>query len=446
MNSSMLSRRRVLRGMLNGGAVSVALPFLDCFLDQNGAAFAGTGAALPVRFGTWFWGMGMNPSIFIPKKIGPDYDLPEEIQALKDVKQHINILTNYRVLTDGRANICHYTGQVAVRCGQAPNGRGDVPNESLDITISDYIGAASRFRSLQLAATGRPRDSYSFRNANAINASEGSAVKFYQTIFGPDFQDPNAPAFTPSPQIMAHKSVLSAVLEQYGDMKSKIGASDRERMDQYFTSVRELEGRLALQLQKPPPAEACSVPKATGGEPMMSDDWQTVSDRHKVMKDILVWAIACNQTKVFNVFYAGGETTKVGVPSTHHITTHEELIDQKLGYQPTTSWFTRRLMESYADFVQTFASIKEGDGTLLDRMLIFAHSDQELAKIHSVNGIPMLTAGSAGGRIKTGIHVDGRGEAASLGGFTMLKAMGLTTGDWGKGSMKVQEPISEIMA
>ena len=90
-----LNRRRVLRGMVGGGAVAVSLPFLDCFLNDNGTALAATNAPLPTRFGTWFWGLGMNGSVFIPKKVGADFDLPEEIAALKDVKQHIN-LTVYR--------------------------------------------------------------------------------------------------------------------------------------------------------------------------------------------------------------------------------------------------------------------------------------------------------------------------------------------------------------
>ena len=68
------SRRRVLRGMLSGGAVTLALPFLDCMLNTNGTALAG-GRPLPVRFGTWNWGLGMNSQRWVPTKIGADYDL-----------------------------------------------------------------------------------------------------------------------------------------------------------------------------------------------------------------------------------------------------------------------------------------------------------------------------------------------------------------------------------
>ena len=79
---SKLSRRRVLRGMMGGGAITVGLPFLDCFLDSNGAAQAATGAPLPVCFGTWFHGCGLNPGRWEPKTVGPNYEFGVELQPL----------------------------------------------------------------------------------------------------------------------------------------------------------------------------------------------------------------------------------------------------------------------------------------------------------------------------------------------------------------------------
>ena len=76
-----LSRRRFLRGMVGGGVVTLGLPLLNCFLNNNGTALA-SGAPMPMRFGTWFWGLGMNSKIFVPSKIGPGYDVPEELSAL----------------------------------------------------------------------------------------------------------------------------------------------------------------------------------------------------------------------------------------------------------------------------------------------------------------------------------------------------------------------------
>ena len=66
---SKLSRRRFIKGTLNGGVVTVALPFLNCFLNENGTALA-NGAPIPMRFGTWSWGLGMSEAIFVPATRG----------------------------------------------------------------------------------------------------------------------------------------------------------------------------------------------------------------------------------------------------------------------------------------------------------------------------------------------------------------------------------------
>ena len=104
-----LTRRSVLRGMLGGGVVSVGLPMLDFFLNNNGTAMA-SGAPMPVRFGTWGYGLGMTENIFVPKTYGPNYDLPEEIESWAPVRDHINLFTNAAAFPDDSPVPCHYTG------------------------------------------------------------------------------------------------------------------------------------------------------------------------------------------------------------------------------------------------------------------------------------------------------------------------------------------------
>ncbi len=444
---STTNRRRVLRGMLGGAAITVGLPLLDCFLDNNGAAFA-DGAPLPVRFGTWFWGLGMNAKIWEPQKVGADYDLPEEIAAFKDIKKHVNLYTNFDVNTDGKPNLCHFSGWVALRAGTVPATRGALDTQSLDIIVSDAIGGGTRFRSLEMTATGNPRDSFSFRNANAVNPPEISPAEFYRRVFGAEFQDPNAATFKPNPKLMTRESVLSAVLEDASDVKRAVGAADRQKLDQYFTSIRELEQRLAIQLQKPPPAEACVIGKSVDADLPPGLDSETVKTRHKLMTQVLVMALACNQTKVFNMMYSdsGAVTSRKGYDKAHHPTTHEEMVDGALGYQPNVSWFVRKAMDSWVDLVTALDGVREGDGTLLDRTLVYAHSDQSFAKVHSITGIPMMTAGRAGGKIKSGLHVRGNGAMGTRVGLTAMRAVGLPLGEWGTGSMRVTESVSEILA
>jgi len=252
VKTNAINRRRVLRGMLNGAAITVGLPFLDAFLNNNGTALAATGEPLPQRFGTWFWGLGVDPGIFNPKTAGANYELTQELMPLEKVRQYVNVFTNFDVMTDGKPNLCHYTGWVALRTGTVPPGRGGIPDKSLDAAIAEVIGGATRYKSIQLAATGEPRDTYSFLNSDAMNNPEISAVEFYKKIFGPDFQDPNSPVFKPNPRIMVRKSVLSAVSDQRQDFEKGLGAADKARLEQYYTSIREIENRLAIQLQKPP--------------------------------------------------------------------------------------------------------------------------------------------------------------------------------------------------
>src|ERR1700722_16080141 len=94
-----LSRRRVLRGMMGSGAVTVGLPFLDCFLDANGTAPAG-GAPLPVCFGIWFFGLGLNPGFWEPKKIGANFDITQELQPLAAIRDKINVYSGMKVFLD----------------------------------------------------------------------------------------------------------------------------------------------------------------------------------------------------------------------------------------------------------------------------------------------------------------------------------------------------------
>jgi len=116
---SKFNRRRVLRGMVDGGALTVALPLLNIFLNGNGTALA-DGKPMPVRFGTWYWGLGVNKSIFVPKKTGANWEITEEMEALRGVQKHINVFTNFTAFKDNAQNFCHHTGWVIGRTGIAP--------------------------------------------------------------------------------------------------------------------------------------------------------------------------------------------------------------------------------------------------------------------------------------------------------------------------------------
>jgi hypothetical protein len=432
--------------MLNGVAVNIALPFLNCFLNDNGNALA-SGAPIPLRFGTWQWGLGMSEAIFVPKKTGANFDLPPEIAPLKPVQQHINLFTNYKVFKDAAPNLCHHTGWVILRSGIAPLTAGTRPGETIDVTVAKKIGNSTRFRNLAATATGDVRDTFSYENGNTVTTPEWSPLRFYQRLFGADFQNPNAAEFKPDPRVLVRKSVLSGVLDETRTLSKSLGTEDKARLDQYFTGLRDLERRFDLQLTKPEPIAACH-PVAAPEDPPTGLDADLVSKRHRMMADLMLMAVACDQARVFNMFYAAAfsGTTRPGYDKPHHTATHEEAVIETEHCQPHVSWYTRRAMEEWAYYVQALSKIKEGDGSMLDNVLIYATTDQSFAKIHAIEGIPMFTAGRAGGRIKTGLHIDGAGTPGTRLGYTSMRLMGLDIPTWGDQSNNTSKEIGEILA
>ena len=441
-----LNRRSVLRGMLGGSAVSISLPLLNCFLNENGTALA-SGKPMPVRFGTWGYGLGMTKNVFVPKKLGANYDLPEEIESWAPVREHINLFTNSSAFADGAPVPCHYTGWVIGRTGVAPLDGKSIPGETIDVTIANQISRTTRFKSLTATANADVRTTYSYENSITPNSPEWSPLQFYNRLFGPEFPDPNATSFTPDPEVMVRKSVLSGVMDQTNALMRKVGAEDRSRLDQFFTGLRQLENQFAQRLEQPEPIAGCRPGEAPIAGVPMDKTAESVAIRHRMMTDLMVMAVACDQTRVFNMAYsqAASSIIKPGYEKPHHTTTHEEPVDPVLGYQPTASWFTRRAMESWAEFVAAFATVPEGDGTLLDNVFIYATTDHGYARVHSLDGMPIFTAGRAGGKVKSGMHIDLAGGAGAQVGYTALRVMGVDTPSWGTKSNRSSTEVSEIL-
>ena len=437
MTSKRFSRRAVLRGLLQGSAISVGLPVLDVFLNGNGTALA-AGGPLPLRFGTWFWGCGMTPERWNPVVAGADFALPPELTALAPHRQQLNILSGFNVNLDGRPNQVHSSGVVL------PD---EFTSPSLDVLIADAVGTGNRFRSLEIAACGDPRHSYSRRSTSVINAAEVSPVAFYQRIFGSGFQDPNDSTFTPDPTLMMRQSVLSAVKEDRQRLMGAVGSRDRARLDQYFTSVRQSEQQLEILLREPEPLASCVVP-ASPDEVQLGTEIEMVEANHRLLAQLLALALACNQTRVFNVVFSPGASKlrRAGSSADHHQLTHEEPVDSALGYQSEATWFVERSMVAFSEFLDIIKDVPEGDGTLLDNCLVLAHSETSLAKTHDVTGIPLMLAGQAGGRLRTGLHVKGNGDPVSRVGLTVQQVMGLRVDRWGTRSMETQRPVTEVLA
>jgi hypothetical protein len=444
------NRRSLMRGLLGGGTVALGIPALDIFLDGHGAAWA-DGKRLPTRFGTYFWGLGLTDTPnggtrWVPKTMGAGYEITPELEPLRAVKDKVSVLSGFRVIGDGRPNIVHWTGHASILSGIAPAMTNKMDAASFDTKVADTIGGGTRFRVLDASASGKVV-SYSTRTGSAFATPETTPTELYARLFGPGFQDPNRADWTPDPEIMLRQSVLSAITDQRQALMADVGRADQVKLDQYFTSVREMENQLALGLEKPEPCESCVVPSApkTG---MKAASVDTVNANTKAMAKLLAMALACNQSKVFNFVHTPGasETYMAGSSKIYHQITHDEPTDAALGYQIETSRLAGQVMEGLGAFLNELDAIKEGDGTLLDRSLVMAFSDTGYAKIHSIENIPIFLAGGAGGRHKAGQHIAGKGEAVTRASLTAQQIIGVPVSEFGVGGMRATRPITELMA
>src|SRR5688572_5667604 len=144
-----LDRRSLLRGALGGGTVALGIPFLDIFLDGNGTALA-SGRPMPRRFGTFHWGCGCQPKIWVPAKTGMDWELSEQLQPFAPVRKKMNVLSGFNVNLDGAPNEVHISGSFGIRNGTVAGGG----TPSFDTVIADAAGDGTRFRSLECNAMG----------------------------------------------------------------------------------------------------------------------------------------------------------------------------------------------------------------------------------------------------------------------------------------------------
>lgn len=440
--STLSSRRRVLRGIMGGMAVSVGLPFLDCFLNTNGTALASTGAPLPVVFGSWFQNLGLNPGRWKPQQIGANYQNNIELKVLDAFRDRMNIVSGTKYFLDGRPLETHVTGVQIATMGSIPLGVTSDP--SLDTVIADVIGNKTRFKSIEVSLSGG-RQSLSRRKGGATNPSEPSPAALYTRLFGPGFTDPNDAQFTPDPHVLARRSVLTAVEDERKQMMKRVGTADRARLDEYFTAVRQIEQQLDIELQKPAPVEACSIPeRIEQAEP--GRNVEAVERNNKLFGALLAHAVACGQTRVFNMnFGTQGLRTPGGVRDWHSLT-HEEPIDPKLGYQKDVTWFINFATGTFAQFLQQLDGYREGSGTVLDRTLILWQTDHGYARTHTMDDLPILTIGSGSGRIKTGMHIVAQGDSSARVGLTIQQAMGVSLNSWGKLSNQTSKPLSEMLA
>ncbi|MEO8301728.1 MAG: DUF1552 domain-containing protein [Rhizomicrobium sp.] len=442
-----VDRRFLLRGSCQGALAVMGMPFLDCFLDSKGKAMAATGRPLPTRFNTFFFGLGLTKQLWIPKVGGKEYEMTGQLKPLEPYRSKLNVFSGLRVPLDDNPNFQHWSGAAAAATGISPTKQSEFDTKTIDQQIADVISHGTRFKSVSASAAGDPKQSYSsLGGANALPA-EASPLSLYTRLFGPGFQDPTKGDWKPDPQAMIQQSVLSAVAENRKDVMKNLGTADRARMEQYFNSVREAELQMIAQQQRPEIQAKVSIPDAPG-EMVCNNALPNLRTVTPLMAKLGALALATDQTRVFNLSVSepGSQIFMPGDSLGYHQSTHEEPIDPVLGFQPRVAQYNVDTMELFAMLLKELDAVPEGDGTVLDHSLVYAFTDQSFAKIHAVDGLPIFVAGGASGRMKAGFHVAGDSSPVSRVGLTIQKAMGVSLDVWGKGSMEIRQPYTDLLA
>jgi hypothetical protein len=213
-------------------------------------------------------------------------------------------------------------------------------------------------------------------------------------------------------------------------------------LDQHFTGVRELELRLARLQEDPPNLEACSRPDSPGADSPEVEGRPQMAAIHRAMADLLIMAVACDQTRVFSHWFSDPLTNKLfpEVSAGHHDLTHNEQDPQ-----PQVSQIVTFVMEQLAYMTEQMALVEEGDGTLLDNIVMLATSEVSHGRTHSFDDMPIVLVGNACGAIQQGIHYRSHTqENASTVMLSLVRAMDINAARFGADAGEATNGLSAI--
>ncbi|MCB9729971.1 MAG: DUF1552 domain-containing protein [Deltaproteobacteria bacterium] len=434
-----LSRRTLLKGMLGGAAVTVGLPAFERFMNAHGTAWA-DGLGFPTRFGLFYWGNGVLPSRWVPQDTGADWTLSDQLAPLAPVKDVVTVVTGMRLPNENL--VPHFSGAAGLLTGIdliLDQGDGQFAGPTFDQLVAKAVGADTRFRSLEFGA--QPEGGLSHSAKGLKNPAESSPHALFERVFGVGFAAPGTDA-PPDPTVGLRRSVLDVVLDQARALRRELGQADALRLDQHTESLRELELRLAKAAEGPPDLAACALPAEPLADYPDIDARPQLEAQNRAFAELLAMVLACDQTRVFSNWFTAPVNNLLfpGATSGHHQLTHDEAGDQ-----PQVHAITVQCVQAFVELVTVLRETPEGDGTLLDHMALLGTSEVALGRNHTVDEMPVLVAGSANGRLRTGIHHrEPAGDNVHKVTLSLMRAAGVPAASFGEGDAYTADGLSAI--
>lgn len=383
MSRGHLSRRQILRA----AGVSLALPMLSAFQPRvsRGAA----PASPPRRMVCICTPLGLHPANFFPQTAGKDYETTPYLEVLKDFREDLTVVSG---LSHPEVGASHDSIFSFLTAAPHPEQRAGFRNSiSLDQFAADHIGGQTRFPSLSLSCEGF---SLSWTRSGAIVPSDTWPSNVFARLFlegRPDEVQAQARLLKDG------RSILDAVGEQAKNVQAGLGTSDRDKLDEYFTSVRELEQRLAISedwSKKP-------KPKVDAKQPQNVANSADLVGKARLMFDLVHLALQTDSTRLVTLMLLGTSSVPPvpGVSLGHHDLSHHGKDPGKIEQLKTLEI---EKMKTFSEFLAKLKGTKEDDATLLDRTSVFFSSNLGDASTHATKNMPVLLAG---GGFRHGQHL-----------------------------------------
>lgn len=421
-----ITRRTMLRGL----GVTMALPLLDVMLPARGlaqlagaaetGAGAAAGGALPVRMAMFFIPNGVNIPHWTPASEGAIAELPPTLASLAKVKDNLTVLSglaldNAKAKGDGPGD--HARSAAAFLTGAHPYktaGSNIKVGVSVDQVAAQKFAGRTKLPSLELGldrtqTAGNCDSGYScayvsnisWRAADSPMPKEVDPAAVFDRLFGANSEHLSSEAR--AKRQLFRKSVLDYVNDDAKRLSRSLGASDRRKMDEFSTSVREIERRLEFNRQQE--EQIANEAKELGVERPESMPGN-MTDHMRLMADMLALSFQMDLTRIstFMVARDGSDRSYgwLGVNEGHHTLSHHGKNPDKI---EQIRKIDRYHVEQYAYFLEKLQSIKEGDGTLLDNCMVMMGSGIGDGDRHNHDELPVLLAGKGGGAITPGRHL-----------------------------------------
>lgn len=412
------SRRRFLRNL----GVCIALPAMESLMPLRLLASTGTASATvasqttPVRTAFLYVPNGIIPSAWWPEGDGgTDFALPRTLEPLKDVRSQIQLISGLEDLSanpgaDGGGDHARAGGTFLTGVRIKKTAGSDIhAGVSFDQVLAQRIGHLTRFPSLELSCDA-------VRKAGDCDSGYSCAYEYnlaWHSPTQPVTPDPNprqvferlfgagAPgerAANLKRRQQEQQSILDFVLADAKSMEKNLGGRDKQKLDQYFTNMREIEQRIERAERMPVTNPNADTP---AGIPA------NFEDHVQIMFDMLLLAFQTDSTRVATLLLAGEGSNRsfneIGITEGHHnLSHHRNDPDTVAKVKEIDLWYARQLGKFLTKMDQT----KEVDGTsLLHNSMILYGSGNADGNRHTHTNLPILVAGSAGGRWQTGRYL-----------------------------------------